>query len=221
MSISVVAIDDHSVFREGLRLVLDQYDGIELIGEASNGREGREGIEVVVREKPDVVIMDVNMPGLNGIEASRKLLDINSEVKILVLSAYSSRRFITELFRAGVRGYILKESASEEVIRAIVAVAGGDCYIGPKIANVIIKDYAEGGGADLGKTAIDSLTLKERELLQLLAEGISTKEVAALLSVSIKTVDARRRSIMTKLGISSMAKLTKFAIREGITTLEF
>jgi DNA-binding NarL/FixJ family response regulator len=218
MSIRVVAIDDHSVFREGLRLVLDQHDEIELVGEAGNGRDG---IEVVAREKPDVVIMDVNMPGLNGIDASRKLLSNDSDVNILILSAYSNRRFVTELFRAGVRGYILKESASEEVIRAIITIAGGDCYICPKIANVVVKDYAEGGGADIGKTAIDSLTLKERELLQLLAEGISTKEVATLLSVSIKTVDARRRSIMTKLDISSMAKLTKFAIREGITSLEF
>jgi len=216
MSIRVVAIDDHSVFREGLRLVLDQHDGIELVGEAGNGRDG---IKVVAREKPDVVIMDVNMPGLNGIEASRRLLNTD-DVNILILSAYSNRRFVTELFRAGVRGYILKESASEEVIRAIIVIAGGDCYIGPKIASVIVKDYAEGGATD-AKTAIDNLTLKERELLQLLAEGISTKEVAALLSVSIKTVDARRRSIMTKLGISSMAKLTKFAIREGITNLEF
>ena len=218
MSIRVVAIDDHGVFREGLRLVLDQQNGIELVGEAGNGRDG---IEIAAREKPDVVVMDVNMPGLNGIEASRKLFSIDSDINILILSAYSNRRFVTELFRAGVRGYILKESASEEVVRAITAVAGGDCYIGPKIANVIVKDYAEGNGSDLGKTAIDSLTLKERELLQLLAEGISTKEVAALLNVSIKTVDARRRSIMTKLGISSMAKLTKFAIREGITSLEF
>ncbi len=153
MSIRVVAIDDHSVFREGLRLVLDQHEGIELVGEAGNGREG---IEVIAREKPDVVIMDVNMPGLNGIETSRKLLTDDSEIKILVLSAYSSRRFVTELFRAGVRGYILKESASEEVIRAILAVAGGDSYIGPKIANVIIKDYAEGGGTDLNKTSVDS-----------------------------------------------------------------
>ncbi len=218
MSIRVVAIDDHGVFREGLRLVLDQHDGIKLVGEAGNGHEG---IEVVAREKPDVVIMDVNMPGLNGIDASRRLLSTDSDVNILILSAYSNRRFVTELFRAGVRGYILKESASEEVIRAIIAIAGGDCYIGPKIANVIVKDYAAGGGANVVKTAIDSLTLKERELLQLLAEGISSKEVATLLSVSIKTVDARRRSIMTKLGISSMAKLTKFAIREGITSLEF
>lgn len=218
MSIRVVAIDDHSVFREGLRLVLDQHDDIELVGEASDGREG---IEVVARENPDVVLMDVNMPGLSGIEASRILLEKDSEIKILILSAYSNRRFVTELFRAGVRGYILKESASDEVIRAVLAVADGGSYIGPKIANVIVKDYAEGGGVDLGKTTIDSLTLKERELLQFLAEGVSTKEVAVLLSVSIKTVDARRRSIMTKLGISSMAKLTKFAIREGITTLEF
>ncbi|MCK5175990.1 MAG: response regulator transcription factor [Planctomycetes bacterium] len=218
MSIRVVAIDDHSVFREGLRLVLEQHEEIELVGEASNGRDG---IEVVAQQKPDVVIMDVNMPGLNGIEASRRLLSADSDVNILILSAYSNRRFVTELFRAGVRGYILKESASEEVIRAILAVADGGSYIGPKIANVILKDYAEGGGTDIGKTAIDSLTLKERELLQLLAEGVSTKEVASLLEVSIKTVDARRRSVMTKLGISSMAKLTKFAIREGITSLEF
>ena len=218
MSIRVVAIDDHSVFREGLRLVLDQHENIELVGEAGNGREG---IEVVTREKPDVVIMDVNMPDLNGIEAAKAMLGNDGEVKILILSAYSNRRFVTELFRVGIRGYILKESASEEVIRAIEAVAGGGSYIGPKIADVIIKDYAEGGGTNVGKTAVDSLTLKERELLQLLAEGVSTKEVAALLDVSIKTIDARRRSIMTKLGISSIAKLTKFAIREGITSLEF
>ena len=218
MGIRVVAIDDHSVFREGLRLVLDQHEEIELVGEANNGRDG---IDVVLREKPDIVIMDVNMPGLNGIEASRQMLSETSDVKILVLSAYSNRRFVTEMFRIGVSGYILKESASEEVIRAIFTVAKGGSYICPKIAEVIVKDYAEGGASDSSQSLLDNLTEKERQLLQLLAEGVSTKGAAGILGVSIKTVDARRRSIMTKLGISSMAKLTKFAIREGLTSLEF
>ena len=218
MGIRVVAIDDHSVFREGLRLVLDQQEEIELVGEANNGRDG---IDVVLREKPDIVIMDVNMPGLNGIEASRQMLSETSDVKILVLSAYSNRRFVTEMFRIGVSGYILNESASEEVVRAILTVAKGGSYICPKIAEVIVKDYAEGGASDSSQSLLDNLTEKERQLLQLLAEGVSTKGAAGILGVSIKTVDARRRSIMTKLGISSMAKLTKFAIREGLTSLEF
>jgi DNA-binding NarL/FixJ family response regulator len=218
MGIRVVAIDDHSVFREGLRLVLDQQEGIDLVGEA---KDGRDGIDVVLREKPDVVIMDVNMPGLNGIEASRQMLSETKDVKILVLSAYSNRRFVTELFRIGVSGYILKESASEEVIRAIFTVAKGGSYICPKIAEVIVHDYAEGGASVSSQSLLDNLTEKERQLLQLLAEGVSAKEASVTLGVSIKTVDARRRSIMTKLGVSSMARLTKFAIREGLTSLEF
>ena len=218
MAIKVVVVDDHGVLREGLRLLIDQQAELELVGEAEDGRKA---VKIVSELKPDIVLMDVSMPGLNGIEAARQILTENSAVKVLALSAYSNKRFITEMLKIGVSGYILKDSASEELVRAIFSVAAGDNYLCPKAAGLVIEDYRQNSRTFVNGSPLDILTAKERELLQLLAEGISAKEAAKLLHVSVKTTDARRRETMNKLGISSMAELTKFAIREGLTSLEF
>jgi two-component system response regulator NreC len=218
MAIRVIVVDDHGVLREGLRLLIEQREGLELVGEAEDGRKA---VEIVAELKPDIVLMDVSMPGLNGIEAARQILHDNNNVKVLALSAYSNKRFVTEMLKLGASGYILKDSASSELVRAIETIAGGDNYLCPKAASLVIEDYKQNSKAFANHSPLDGLTAKERELLQLLAEGISTKEAARLLSVSVKTTDARRRETMNKLGISSMAELTKFAIREGLTSLEF
>ena len=218
MAIKVVVVDDHGVLREGLRLLIEQQAELELVGEAEDGRKA---VTIVGELKPDIVLMDVSMPGLNGIEATRQILAENSDVKVLALSAYSNKRFITEMLKIGVSGYILKDSASEELVRAIFSVAAGDNYLCPKAASLVIEDYKQNSKSFVNGSPLDILTAKERELLQLLAEGISAKEAAKLLHVSVKTTDARRRETMNKLGITSMAELTKFAIREGLTSLEF
>lgn len=218
MAIKVVVVDDHGVLREGLRLLIDQQSELELVGEAEDGRKA---VKIVGELKPDIVLMDVSMPGLNGIEAARQILSENSDVKVLALSAYSNKRFITEMLKIGVSGYILKDSASNELVRAIFCVAEGENYLCPKAAGLVIEDYKQNSKTFINGSPLDILTAKERELLQLLAEGISAKEAAKLLHVSVKTTDARRRETMNKLGISSMAELTKFAIREGLTSLEF
>jgi two-component system response regulator NreC len=218
MAIRVIVVDDHGVLREGLRLLIEQREGLELVGEAEDGRKA---VEIVAQLKPDIVLMDVSMPGLNGIEAARQILHDNNNVKVLALSAYSNKRFVTEMLKLGASGYILKDSASDELVRAIETVAAGDNYLCPKAASLVIEDYKQNSKSFANHSPLDALTAKERELLQLLAEGISTKEAARLLSVSVKTTDARRRETMNKLGISSMADLTKFAIREGLTSLEF
>jgi len=218
MAIRVIVVDDHGVLREGLRLLIDQHEGLELVGEAEDGRKA---VEIAAELKPDIVLMDVSMPGLNGIEAARQILHDNNSIKVLALSAYSNKRFVTEMLKLGASGYILKDSASDELVRAIETVAVGDNYLCPKAASLVIEDYKQNSKSFANHSPLDVLTAKERELLQLLAEGISTKEAARLLSVSVKTTDARRRETMNKLGISSMAELTKFAIREGLTSLEF
>lgn len=218
MAIRVIVVDDHGVLREGLRLLIEQRKGLELVGEAEDGRKA---VEIAAELKPDIVLMDVSMPGLNGIEAARQILHDNNNIKVLALSAYSNKRFVTEMLKLGASGYILKDSASDELVRAIETVAAGDNYLCPKAASLIIEDYKQNSKSFANHSPLDALTAKERELLQLLAEGISTKEAARLLSVSVKTTDARRRETMNKLGISSMAELTKFAIREGLTSLEF
>lgn len=218
MPIKVLVVDDHGVLREGLRLLIEQHDEMELAGEASNGRQA---VELAGQLKPDIVLMDVSMPGMNGIEATRQILNDNNDVKVLALSAYSNKRFVTEMLKLGVSGYVLKDTASDELVRAIVTVANGDKYLCPKAATLVIEDYKQNSKSFANRSMLDILTAKERELLQLLAEGISTKEAAKLLHVSVKTTDARRRETMNKLGIKSMAELTKFAIREGLTSLEF
>lgn len=218
MPIKILVVDDHGVLREGLRLLIEQNEDMKLVGEACDGRQA---VKLAGHKKPDIVLMDVSMPGMNGIEAARQILRDNRNVKVLALSAYANKRFVSEMLKLGVSGYILKDTASDELVRAIRTVAKGDNYLCPKAASLVIEDYKQNSKSFVNRSMLDVLTAKERELLQLLAEGISTKEAAKLLHVSVKTTDARRRETMNKLGINSMAELTKFAIREGLTSLEF
>ncbi len=218
MNIKILVVDDHGILREGLCLLIGQQEDMEMIAEAADGREA---VELVRKLKPDLVLMDISMPGLNGIEATRQITKENPSTKVLALSAYSNKSFVTDTLKAAASGYILKDSLAGELIRAIYAVTAGQRYLCPKVAGIVVDDYIHAGEPMSYKPLLDRLTGKERELLQLLAENKSNKEAARLLHVSVKTVDARRRDLMNKLGMSGIAELTKFAIREGLTSVEF
>ena len=214
MEISVFLADDHKIIRDGLRSLLESQECMKVVGEAENGREA---LKLVNKLKPDVIIMDISMPDLNGIEATRQILTESPEVKVIALSMHSDRRFVIRMFRAGVSGYLLKDGAFGELVNAIEAVMDEGTYLTPKIAGILIKDLKNSANEN---SSLSVLTAREREVLQLIAEGRSTKECADTLNVSIKTVETHRRQMMEKLEIHSIAELTKFAVREGITELE-
>lgn len=216
MSIGVLLVDDHAIIREGLRSLLEKQPDMEVLADTD---EGRRAVELVRELSPDVVIMDVTMAGLNGIEATRLIAAEFPEVKVIALSIHSQRRFIADMLSAGAAGYILKECLFDELVQAIQAVAAGGRYLSPRIADVVVEDYVK----RLSTTAdspLAALTGREREVLQLVAEGKTTKEIALELHVSAKTIEANRRQIMEKLDVHSVAELTKCAVREGLTTLE-
>ena len=211
----VLLADDHKIVRDGLRNLLEKDPDIVVAGEAEDGREA---LQLVRKLSPDVVIMDIAMPELNGIEATRQILAEADEVKVVALSMHSDKRFVSEMLKAGASAYLLKDCAFEELITAIRTIMKGKIYLSPGIAGVVIEDYIR-KGAKTDSTVFSLLSDREREVLQLMAEGRTTKEVAAHLNVSIKTVETHRANIMTKLDIHSIAELTKYAIREGLTTL--
>jgi len=216
MSMRVVLADDHAILRHGLGQGLRQEAGIEIVGEASDGRST---VEIAKQLRPDVVVMDISMPNLNGIEATREIQRDAPSVKVVGLSMHSAKRFVTEMFRAGASGYLLKDSDFAEVVRAIRSVADGQTYISPSICDFVVDDLAYPGQAD-ATTAFSLLTQREREVLQLLAEGKTTKQIALCLHISPKTVEAHRLRVMNKLEIDNVAQLTKYAIREGLTSAE-
>jgi len=215
MDIRVFLVDDHNIFRESLRLLLESASDIEVVGETG---EGQHALALIKKKKPDVVIMDVAMPGLNGFEITRKITTQLTGVKVIALSAYSERKFVLRMFRAGAAGYLVKDCVFKELAYAIKAVAKNQTYISPKIADIVVNSclrYSERDAA----AAFSALTDREREVLQLIAEGKSTKEAAFLFKVSVKTIETHRAQIMEKLKIDNVAGLTKYAIREGITSL--
>jgi len=216
LTIKVLVADDHQIVREGLRSLLEKKSGLEVIGEAENGRRA---VELVRQLKPDVVIMDVSMPDLNGIEATRQINQDFPGAKVLALSMHSDRRFVADILKAGASGYLLKDCAFDELFSAIQAVTHGQIYLSPSITGQVIKDYLR-RLAEPHASVVSLLSPREREILQMIAEGKGTKETAARLNVSIKTVETHRRNIMEKLNIHSVAELTKFAVREGLTALE-
>jgi DNA-binding NarL/FixJ family response regulator len=215
MTIRVLLADDHQIVREGLHALLGAEEDLQIVGEA---REGRSAVQLVAQLKPDVVIMDIGMPGLNGMEATRQILEAAPGVKIVALSMHSDRRFIEGMFKAGAAGYLLKDAAFEELARAVRTVVSGRPYLSPSIAAAVIDGYVN-PAADAG-SAVDVLTPREREVLQLLAEGNSTKQIALSLGVSVKTIETYRSRLMEKLDLHSVAELTKYAVREGLTFLE-
>ena len=216
MSVKIILADDHKIFCEGLRFMLDEQPGFEVIATAPDGNTAAQ----LTRELlPDIVIADIGMPNLNGIEATRRIKAENPAVKIIALSMHSDKRFVAEMFKAGASGYLLKDCDFEELISAINAVMEDNTYISPAVAKTVIKDYVIGLQED-NTSVFDILTAREREVLQILAEGNTTHQIASTLFVSEKTVEAHRRQIMKKLGINNVAGLIKYAIREGLTTVE-
>lgn len=216
MSITVLLVEDHMITRQGLRSLLDSEPTMEVIAEAGDGRTA---IELARQHKPEVVIMDITMSDMNGFTATKQILKNCPETKVLALSMHSDSMFVTEMLKNGASGYLLKDCAFEELATAIRHVAAGRTYLSPSISSVVLEDYLhhlpEKEAADL-----DGLSERERDVLQLMAEGKSTKQIALKLHISIKTVETHRRQIMNKLNMYSVAELTKFAIRKGLTGLE-
>jgi len=216
MCIRVVLADDHKIMREGLCSLLQNEPRMEIVGVAEDGRSA---LQLVRETKPDVVVMDVAMPDLNGMEATRKIKAEMPEVRILALSMHSDKRYISSMLQAGASGYLLKDCAFKELVQAIHTVARKQVYLSPSIAALITEDYVRQLMAKDGSAAA-VLSPKEREVLQLMAEGNSTKKIAADLNLSVKTIETHRQQIMEKLDLHSVAELTKFAVREGLTSLE-
>jgi DNA-binding NarL/FixJ family response regulator len=202
--------------REGLRSLLEKEPDIDIVAMADNGRTA---VQLAAELKPDVAVLDIAMPEMNGIEATRRISRDDPQVKVLALSMHSARRFVTEALSAGAKGYLLKDCAAEELVRAIRTVAANETYLSPKVAGLIIKDYLK-HSPETRLSDNSCLTNREREILQLIAEGESTKETAFKIGVSIKTVETHRQQIMKKLNLHSVAELTRYAIREGLTPLD-
>ena len=213
MSAKIVLAEDHQLMREGLRALLEKELGMEVIGEAGDGG----AVVQLARELlPDIVIMDVTMPGLDGIGATRQIISELPSIKVIALSMYSNKLFVMDMFEAGASGYLLKECASAELEHAISAVLANEIYLSPKISGLVLDGQMKRPLATKNPTAV--LTKRECKVLQLLASGKSTKEIALMLNKSVQSIDAYRRQIMDKLDIHNVAGLTKYAIREGLTT---
>ena len=216
MTIRIVLADDHKIVRDGLTSMLQAQPDMDVVAQADNGRSA---VQMADELRPDVVVMDVGMPDLNGIEATRQVTEAAPGVHVIALSMHSDRRFVEGMLSAGASGYILKDSAFEELAAAIRTVVDGRTYLCPTVTGIVVANYVRRrpGPESTVRTA---LTPREREVLQLLAEGKATKQVASRLGVSVKTIETHRSRIMEKLGIHSIAELTKYAIREGLTSLD-
>ncbi len=216
MKTKILIADDHRLFRDGLRNLLSRQEDLEIIGETVNGPAT---VRAVDELKPDLVLMDISMPDLNGVEATRRIRAAHPSVRIVVLSMHSDQRFVHESLRAGATGYLLKDCAIEELLQAIRSVMRNQTYLSQTIADSVVKDYVN-LARNTPTSAFSILSSREREVLQALAEGKSTKEIASMLKISVKTIETHRKQIMDKLDIHSIAELTKYAIREGLTPLE-
>ena len=214
MSIQIILAEDHRITREGLVNMLEDQPDMEVVGEAGNGREA---IQLARELSPDLVIMDVTMPDLNGIDSTRIITSNPKSIKVIALSMYSDKQFVQGMMQAGASGYLLKDCAFSELVHAIRAVFKGDTYLSPGIAGIVVEDYV----SKLSRSASSAssvLTRREREVLQLISEGESTRHIASKLAISVKTVETHRRQMMGKIGIRTVAGLTKYAIREGLTS---
>lgn len=216
MTIRIILADDHTIVREGIRSLLDKEDDIEIIAEATDGRAA---VELTTNLNPDVVVIDLAMPNMSGIEATQKICNKLTDVKVVVLSMHSDKRFISRALKAGARGYMLKDCAAEELIRAIRAVIANEIYLSPKIASSVVEGYLN-HISTISSGPLSMLTSREREILQLVAEGKNTRDISTILELSVKTVETHRQRIMFKLNIDSIAGLTKYAISEGLASME-
>lgn len=206
--IRVLLADDHALVRQGFRLILSAQPDIEIVGEAGNGRET---LELVEKLRPDVVVMDVAMPEMNGIEATRRLAALAPRTRVLALSMHKDSVYVREILRAGARGYLLKDAFDRDLVAAVRAVAAGEGYLSPAVSEAVLSDYRRHVSDPL-----DLLTSREREVLQLIAEGKTNKEIASILNLSVYTVDAHRGRIMEKLNVHTVSELVRFAVRAGL-----
>ena len=206
--IRILLADDHAVVRQGFKMILAAQPDMEIVGEAANGREA---VELAEQLRPDVVVMDVSMPELNGIEATRRLASSVPHARVVALSMHKDSVYVREILRAGARGYLLKDSGAADLVAAIRAVASGESYLSPAVSGAVLDDYRRHA-----TNPIDLLTSREREVLQMLAEGKTNKEIAGVLNLSVYTVDAHRGRIMEKLNLHSIGELVRFAVRNGL-----
>ncbi|KAF0215127.1 MAG: LuxR family transcriptional [Geobacteraceae bacterium] len=216
MGIKVLIADDHAIVREGMKSLLGKDSHIDVVAEANNGREA---VQRAKEHLPDLVLMDMNMPEMNGFEATRRIITETPEARVLIYSVHADMRFVFEAMRAGAKGYLLGGCNAEELIHATRTCAANRLYISEEINAVIVKDYMRQSSESL-YSPCSLLTSREREVLQLIAEGMNTKEIAFSLEVSIKTIETYRKQIMKKLKLRSVAELTKCAIREGLISMD-
>jgi two-component system, NarL family, response regulator NreC len=206
--VRILLADDHAVVRQGFRMILSAQPDMEIVGEAGNGREA---VEMAAALQPDVAVMDVAMPELNGIEATRRIASGTSGTRVLALSMHKDSVYVREILKAGARGYLLKDAIDSDLLAAVRAVARGEGYLSPGVSEAVLSDYRKHVTDPL-----DLLTSREREVLQLIAEGKTNKEIAGLLQLSVYTVDAHRSRIMEKLNLHSTGELVRFAVRKGL-----
>lgn len=212
----VLLVDDHKIIRDGLRAILEQQPEIDVVGEAADGHEA---IACARTANPDVIVMDVSMRGLNGIDATARIVSELPGIKIIGLSMNADRRYVLAMLSAGAGGYILKDAAAQELIRALRTVAAGHTYLSPEITGIVVDTAVQASRPAAETDPASELSTREREVLQLLAEGRTSKDIGAQLHIAVTTVETHRRQIMRKLKIRTVAELTKYAIREGLTPL--
>ncbi len=215
--IRILICDDHTILREGIRLLLDSQPDMQVVGESADGHEA---IEKARELRPDVILMDIAMPGLNGLEATRQIMRDNPSARVLVLTMYESDEYIAQMLEAGAAGYVLKKVAGSELEYAIRSIQQGGAFLYPSITRRLVEDYLRRVENGEERATFDSLTEREREVLQLVAEGHTNKEIARMLNLSARTVQNHRAHIMEKLGMHDRGELIKYAIQKGIIQLE-
>ena len=214
MSLRVLLADDHALLRQGIRALIEKQTDMEVVDESEDGREA---VELALKLRPNIVLMDIAMPGMNGIEATRNILAKAPGIRIIALSMHADRRYVAGMLEAGARGFLTKKSLFAELERALRTVATGETYLCGEVASVVREDYVQKFHSDASLSS-SILTNRQREVLQLVAEGNSTKQIAAILGVSVKTVDMHRQNLMARLDLHNVADLTKYAVREGIAS---
>jgi DNA-binding NarL/FixJ family response regulator len=217
LKIRVLVADDHAIIREGLRVMLGNQTDMEVVGTAANGREA---VRLVAEYKPDVVVLDISMPELNGIEAIFQMLPRHPHIKVIVLSIHETKPYVHRALKAGAKGYLIKETAGLEVVDAVRAVYRGERYLSQRISDLLTHAFFRNLEVPMEASPLEQLSSREREILQLVAEGKTSQEIAKRLSISPKTVDTYRSRLMQKIGVEDMAGLVKFAIQHGVISLE-
>lgn len=215
MAIRVIVADDHALFRAGIRKLLQTFAGVEVVGEAADGHEA---LRVTAAQRPDVVLMDIAMPDLNGVEAAARLTRDGPRPRVVILSMHAGEEHVLRAIRAGAAGYLLKDASPAELETAVRAVARGETYLSPAISRYVVEDYVRRGGGE--HSPLDRLTPRQREILQLLAEGNTAKAIAAKLGLSVKTVETHRAQLMERLEVRDLATLVRLAVRLGLVTSE-